>query len=146
MFKRLGVWMMVAALLPPIAANAQIVGDDVEPGSQASWNTLSPGTISNRAPGNMVAAGRADFNARHDDAIGRAIGGPTITQEPPESTLGDQVKSEVIDTLLDRFNAILVALEAAIGSGIIDPTDPGGGGGTPATGLIGLLGSISSPI
>ncbi|GJM23754.1 MAG: hypothetical protein DHS20C16_01690 [Phycisphaerae bacterium] len=123
------------------AQRAQIVGDDVTPNIQASWNTASPGVMALRAPGNVVAGARADFSARHNLIIDQVRSGPEITEVEPDLTLEQQVKIDVINTLFTNLNAALTLLNNSIRINAgLDPQLPDDVGG-----LSDLLGNISGP-
>jgi hypothetical protein len=123
------------------AQRAQIVGDDVTPAVQASWNTASPGVMALRAPGNVVAGARSDFSDRHNLTIGRIRSGPEITEVEPELTLEQEFKIEAIETIFTNLNAALVLLNNSIRINAgLDPQLPDDVGG-----LSDLLGNISGP-
>ncbi len=123
------------------AQRAQIVGDDVTPNVQASWNTASPGVMALRAPGNVVTGARVDFSARQNLTIDRIRSGPEITEVEPELTLEQEFKIEAIETIFTNLNAALSLLNNAIRINAgLDPQLPDDVGG-----LSDLLGNISGP-
>jgi hypothetical protein len=137
--KRLGFFgLMVLTGLMVRPVGGQIVGDDVDPALQGSWNTADNSVMALRAPGNLVSLGRADFAQRHSLMIQRSRSGPDITQEAPEVDLGHQLKAQVIETLFDSLNTLLELWLATL-----DFDVPSGGD---STGLSDLLGTITRPV
>ncbi len=137
-FNRLSIATLLMLLALPVAGSGQIVGDDVTSNLQASWKTAKAGAMALRVPGNMVSAAVADYNSRHGDSINRSFSGPTITEEPAELTLGQQVKVQAIETVFDQLNtALALYLEALKASN---------GQSTDLSSLVSLLGNISSPV
>lgn len=140
-------WMVglagLAALVMASAAEAQVIGDEIGENAQASWNTASNATMSLRSPGRLVRQGRNEFRLLHSESIRRSRFGPVIDEEPPELTLEQEVRIEVIETLFTNLNAALVLLNNAIrAGGGLPPQIPGGGD----TGdLSSLLGDIDGP-
>ena len=122
-------------------AQAQLVGDDVSPNVQASWNTASAGTMAFRAPGNLVTSARSDFITRQNLVTARTRSGPTIDEPMPGLSIGQQLRIDVMNTLFTNLNAALVVLNNAIRLNAgLDPQLPDTTGG-----LSDLLGNISGP-
>ncbi|HRX86786.1 MAG TPA: hypothetical protein P5572_17305 [Phycisphaerae bacterium] len=118
------------------AAHGQLIGSTSD--AQAVWNTASAGTMSLRAPGNLVSLGRQDYRSAHSLTIARSRFGPTITETAPTGpTPEQQVKIDVIQTTFDNLNAaLLVLLNAVRTSGGLPPTT---GTGTDLSGLLGHI-------
>ena len=142
MSKKLGAFAVMVMLLWPAAGWAQIVGDDVPVGLQASWNTVEGGTVSLRAPGRVVNSALADYLERRNETLGQARSGPDITEPEPGLTPGQDVKIDVIEAVFGELNAMLTLLNEAIrASAGLAPLPPTDGAGT----LADLLGNISGP-
>ena len=145
--KTQSVWRVglevIAAGFTTSAASAQIIGDDVSANAQASWNTASAGAMSQRAPGNIISAARADFSARHGQIINQSRSGPTISQEPAELTLEQEVRIDLLSQLFTNLNAALTLLNTALRADAGLPPLPGNGGST-LPDLSSLLGTITS--
>ena len=142
MIHRLVIALAAIVLICPAAATAQIVGSGVSSDLQASWNTLSAGAVSQRAPGNMVSSAVAAFIDRRNDAISQAANGPTITETEPPISAGQVVKIEAINAVFTPLNSMLALLNEAIraSAGLL-PLPDSDGAGT----LFDLLGNISGP-
>ena len=122
-------------------ANAQIVGDDVSPNVQASWNTVAAGTMALRSPGNMVARARSDFIVRQNTTLDRLRTDPDISEPMPGLSQAQQVRIDMINTLFTNLNAALVVLNNSIRLNAgLSPQLPAETGG-----LSNLLGNISGP-
>ena len=142
MSSKLGAFAVMVMLLWPAAGWAQIVGDDVPVGAQASWNTVGGGTVSLRAPGRVVSSALAAYLERRNQTLGQTRSGPDITEPEPGLTLGQEVKIDVIEAVFGELNTMLALLSEAIrASAGLAPLPPTGGTGA----LADLLGSISGP-
>jgi hypothetical protein len=133
----------LAALAVASSADGQTVGENIGANAQASWNTASNATMNLRAPGRLVRQGRNEFRELHADSIRRSRFGPVIDEEPPDLTLEQEVRIEVIETLFTNLNAALALLNNAIrAGGGLSPQIPGGGD---VGDLSSLLGDIAGP-
>ena len=142
MSRKLGAFAVMVMLLWPAAGWAQIVGDDVPVGLQASWNTVGGGTVSLRAPGRVVSSALADYLNRRNETLGQARSGPDITDTEPALTPGQEVKIDVIEAVFGELNIMLTLLNEAIRAGAgLAPLPPTDGAGM----LADLLGNISGP-
>lgn len=140
---RLTIAVLVVVGFGAFASNAQaqLVGDDVAANIQAPWNTASAGTMSFRAPGNVVSGARADFITRQNLITARTRSGPTIDEPMTGLSIGQQLRIDVINTLFTNLNAALVVLNNSIRLNAgLDPQLPATTGG-----LTDLLGNISGP-
>jgi hypothetical protein len=153
----------------PVISNAPDWADS----AQASWNSArsaamsvrAPGNMVNRAraqytkfhastmavarraPGNMVNRARAQYTKFHASTMAVARSGPTITETTRDLTLGEQVRVEMVKTLVSSFETTLTKLLALLVPG--GGTNTGGNtntdvGGLPSTGdPTDLLGTIT---
>ncbi len=142
MFRKCAAATAFWVLMSAVTVQAQIVGDDVTPNVQAPWNTAANGTQALRAPGRLIDNARATYRAAHSATIIHSRFGPEITEQAPETTLEQDVRIAVIETVFESLNSALEAwlLALQLGAGI----PPGGDSAT--NGLSDLLGNITSPI
>jgi hypothetical protein len=124
------------------------VGIAQQPGgtnSNAVWNNTSPGAVAARRPGRLVQAGIARVN----EFQAFAFSPPQITAQEDDPDLVTQLKIQVIQTLFDNLNTILLAFnnviraEGGLAPFVPTPIRPGGSsslGGSSGFDISSLLG------